>query len=98
MSTRESNPLFTSFVPLPVSTRIDFCQVEDRGEESRFSLSKKRRIEVHLTSGYRILTNNFPSDRRPGRRTPGTHFNTIYSHYNFNLSELLKVKGRPLDS
>lgn len=90
MSTRESNPLFASFVPLPVSTHIDFCQVEVPGEESQFALSKKRRIEVHIVSGYRILTNKFLSDRRPRRLAPGAQFNTIYSHYNPNQSELLK--------
>jgi hypothetical protein len=90
MPTRESNLLFASFVPLPVTTHIDFCQVEVPGEESQFAISKKRRIEVHIASGYRMLTNKLLSDRRLRRLTPGAHCNTIYSHYNLNQSELLK--------
>jgi hypothetical protein len=98
MSTRESNPLFASFVPLPVSAHIDFCQVEVLGGESQFALSKKRRIEVHIAAGCRMLTNKFLSDRRLRRLAPGAQFNTIYSHYNPDQSEVLKGQESPVGS
>ncbi|KAG1812937.1 uncharacterized protein BJ212DRAFT_1369117 [Suillus subaureus] len=56
----KSNSDTISKVPQHVNKRKQPA-VEYPEEESQFALSKKRRIEIHLASGHRLLANQFPS-------------------------------------